>query len=62
MLDGSEDELFSVGQRIRHNVLGSGTIEALDMDKLAYLIRFDGLRTPRKISFKIQLIGINDKE
>ncbi len=63
MLDNCSDKaLFSVGKRVSHNIFGVGTIEALDMDKQAYLIKFDELKTARKISFKIELTEFNEAE
>ncbi len=47
--------LFSPGDRIRHSHLGPGTILETDPEGEAYLIRFDILNTPRKISFKVKL-------
>ena len=50
-----EEDLWAVGQRVRHPVMGVGTILAIDKDKLAYLIRFDDIPTARKISFRMKL-------
>lgn len=49
---------FARGQRVRHPIFGEGTVEETDMERKAYLIRFDGMETPRNISFKAKLIGI----
>ena len=51
----AEIDCLTVGQRVRHKVLGSGIIVDIDRDKLAYVIRFDELSTVRTISFRIQL-------
>ncbi len=48
-------ERFSVGQRVRHEILGGGTVVEIDREKGAYLIRFDAVRTPRRISFRAKL-------
>ncbi len=53
--DNFEDDLFAVGQRIRHNILGAGTVMEINRDKLAYLIKFDEVKTARLISFRVKL-------
>ena len=47
--------LLPENTRVRHTYLGEGVILAADMDKSAYLIRFDNLPTPRMISFHAKL-------
>lgn len=55
-LRGSADAAaFRPGQRVRHSILGTGTMLELDEAKQAWLIRFDGLPTPRRISFRARL-------
>ena len=44
-----------IGARARHEILGPGTVLDVDMEKLAYVIRFDAVATPRKISFRVKL-------
>ena len=46
------------GTRISHEFLGEGEIMECDPDKGAYLIRFDSLPTPRRISFKVKLTAL----
>jgi len=46
---------FKPGDRIIHSIMGAGEVADIDRDKLAYLIKFDGLETLRKISFKVSL-------
>ena len=53
--DNFEEDLFAVGQRVQHHLLGAGTILEIDRDKLAYLIKFDTVKTPRMISFRVKL-------
>ena len=43
---------FSIGQRIRHDIMGPGVIEDIDRERMAYVIRFDSIPTPRKINFR----------
>ena len=50
----NEDRL-SPGTRVRHSILGDGEILECDADRAAYLIRFDGVDTPRRISYKVKL-------
>ena len=52
-----EGGLFPVGARVIHAFLGAGTILELDRTRNAYLIKFDELSTPRKISLKVKLTG-----
>ena len=49
------ENVFSVGDRVRHAIMGEGVVEALDFDMRAYLVRFDCLDTPRAISFTARL-------
>ena len=44
-----------VGTRVRHSILGVGEILECNPEKGAYLIRFDGVNTPRAISYKVKL-------
>ncbi|MBQ7370287.1 MAG: UvrD-helicase domain-containing protein [Blautia sp.] len=53
--ESDELQKFSPGQRVSHKIFGTGTILKLDMEKSAYLIRFDQMDTPRTIAFRIAL-------
>jgi len=46
---------FRPGDRIVHNIMGAGEIVDIDRDSAAYVIKFDGLGTDRKISIKANL-------
>lgn len=46
---------FKSGDKIKHNILGKGTIIEVDLLKKTYLIQFDEISTPRKMSFKAQV-------
>jgi len=50
-----EGALLPIGTRVRHEYLGQGTILELNTGKGAYLVQFDGIPTPRTISFRIKL-------
>ena len=50
-----EAGLFQKGARVRHTYLGEGTILEVDREQSAYRIQFDGMATPRTISFKVKL-------
>ncbi len=50
-----KQELFAVHERVRHMVFGEGTIIAVDTDNAAYVIQFDGMKTPRQITFRVRL-------
>ncbi len=43
------------GDRVRHTILGIGTVVEVDDAKKQYTIAFDGMATPRKLSFKAPL-------
>ena len=46
---------FSPGNRVTHPVFGNGTVRAVDADAHGYEIQFDGMETPRTLSFKAAL-------
>lgn len=50
-----KDELFAVGQRVRHALFGCGTVTDVNTDKSAYTVAFDGMETPRSIAFRIKM-------
>ncbi len=57
---GEERELLAVGQRVVHGVFGAGIIQEIDMEKGAYVIRFDEIDTPRTISFRVKLVTVSE--
>lgn len=46
---------FKEGDRVHHAIQGNGTIVGTDLTKKAFVIQFDGIGTPRFISFKAKL-------
>jgi DNA helicase-2/ATP-dependent DNA helicase PcrA len=48
-------DLFEEGSRVKHLILGEGTIVSIDSDMQAYVIKFDSSETERMISFKVSL-------
>ena len=46
---------FAPGQRVRHAIMGPGTVIEVDFSKGAHLVRFDSMPTPRAISFRAKL-------
>ena len=46
---------FALGDRVSHDILGPGTVVDVDTDKGAHIVRFDGMDTPRAISFRAKL-------
>lgn len=46
---------YPIGQKILHKIFGPGTIVDVDTEKSAYVILFDGMETPRTISFRVKL-------
>ena len=55
LASGADPQIYDVGQRVRHDILGAGTIIDLDTDRAAYVIKFDSVETPRALSFRIKL-------
>ena len=53
--DGEDVSVFSEGDRVRHAVFGEGTVEEVDWKHSFYRISFDGLATPRRITFRVKL-------
>ena len=49
---------FAKGDKISHRIFGEGEILNLNLDKGAYLIKFDEMDTPREISFKAKLVKV----
>ena len=48
-------DAFPIGQAVRHAVFGTGVVLDVDRDKQAHVIQFDGIETPRSISFRAKL-------
>ena len=46
---------YPIGKKILHKIFGPGTIVDVDTEKSAYAILFDGMETPRTISFRVKL-------
>ncbi len=55
LVDEQASQSLGVGDAVRHPVFGLGTIELIDTEKQAYVIRFAGMPTPRKIAFSARL-------
>ena len=43
---------FVVGQRVMHDIMGGGMVVDIDRGRMAYVIHFDSLPTPRRINFR----------
>ncbi|MCR5689490.1 MAG: DNA helicase UvrD, partial [Clostridiales bacterium] len=43
------------GDRVRHRIMGEGTVIKVDLKKQIYRVRFDELDTDRNISFRAGL-------
>ena len=46
---------FNIGDRVKHMVFGAGVVLDIDIDRNAYLIQFDGIETPRSLSYNAKL-------
>lgn len=54
--------VFEVGDRVRHIVFGEGKVLEKDMEQMAYVIKFDGINTTRRIAFRVKLEKLKEKE
>ncbi len=50
------------GRRIRHFIFGEGSVRDVDLEKRAYLIQFDRMKTPRTIAFRAPLEDLGPAE
>jgi len=48
--------LLPVGAPVRHEYFGNGIVLEIDPGKSAYLVQFDEMETPRRISFRAKLL------
>lgn len=55
LAEDEQRQLLAAGQRVRHSIFGAGVIVDVDSGKSAYVIQFDEMDTPRKISFRAKL-------
>ena len=55
LLIKDKSDLFPEGSRVKHMILGEGSIVSIDQEMQAYVIKFDGSETERMISFKVSL-------
>ena len=55
----TREKQVKVGTRVRHKIMGTGTVTDIDDKTGSYIIRFDELETERKIRFtaKLEVIG-----
>ncbi len=53
--ENMDGQTFAVGDRVAHDILGPGTVTDVDTEKGAHIVRFDGMDTPRAISFRAKL-------
>ena len=54
-LTDGDSEVYPVGTRVHHRIFGEGKIEEVDLAKAVYIVQFDGIRTPRSISFRVMM-------
>ena len=55
LLIKDKSDLFPEGSRVKHMILGEGSIISIDQEMQAYVIKFDSSETERMISFKVAL-------
>ncbi|MBR1496366.1 MAG: UvrD-helicase domain-containing protein [Oscillospiraceae bacterium] len=49
---------FEPGQRVRHSVFGLGVVLRADPERGVHLVQFEGMSSPRSISFKAKLEAV----
>ena len=55
LLIKDKSDLIPEGSRVKHMILGEGSIISIDQEMQAYVIKFDSSETERMISFKVAL-------
>lgn len=61
MIEEAENSLkLKIGDKVNHAVFGNGEILEIDEIKKFFVVQFEGIPTPRKISFKANLKAKND--
>lgn len=55
LISENKEDTLQKNQRVLHNIFGRGTIIDIELEKRAYIIKFDKIDTPRAISFKVNL-------
>ncbi len=55
-LPEAEPDVFAIGQRVRHDIMGDGTVTDIDMNRGAHIVKFDNMPTPRAVSFRAKLV------
>ena len=60
LTDEEGQTAYTPGQRVRHGIFGEGTILEIDTERQAWIIRFDGLQTPRTLTFRAKLERCSD--
>ncbi|MCR4629498.1 MAG: UvrD-helicase domain-containing protein [Clostridium sp.] len=61
MTDDPDQKLVGIGDRVEHSVFGRGIVKEVDTDRQAYRILFDGMETPRMISYRVKLKVITEE-
>ena len=54
-LSAEAPKTLPAGTRVRHAVFGAGTVVGVDESRGAHIVKFDGMDTPRAISFRAKL-------
>ena len=50
-------DLFEPGQRVKHKILGEGTVTDVNTSKGTYTIQFDAFSTPRTLAFGVKVLS-----
>ena len=60
--ENADDTFFPAGTRVRHEIMGTGTVVEIDTEKKAHIVLFDGFATPRSISVRAKLEAIENEQ
>lgn len=52
----AEVPAFAAGARVHHAIFGAGTVLETDVLRRIYRIQFDGMETPRELTFRVRLV------
>ena len=49
---------YGIGDRVSHEFFGPGEVIQVDLDRQIYVIKFDGINTPRSIDFRLVMSAL----
>lgn len=55
----AQGAVLKAGDRVRHDIMGDGTVLSVDETVRAYVVKFDELDTPRRIGYRARLLRLD---